>query len=999
MDTHYYLRGESLIDGRGTRDVGTRIPLTPEPNTFALGLKARVPLSPAGLDVLLNIKDRETAEFIPQYNIRVLRTERRDRAIETLSREPAVDFATPVFRQSRESEDLLLVTNQFIVQFLPDVSLAEIEEYNARFSVEIVRALTYAPNTYVLRAPSGTGGQNALDLANTYFLSGLTLFSHPDFVTRKHFRAVAERARPARSRSASVRRGEFSSQQWHLDMAKITDAWGITRGDPNIVVAILDDGVDTAHPELAGKCIWQFDYESHVSDAKPKLSSDKHGTACAGVAVAAGVKASGSAPGCKLIVVRTPSNLGVSDEAKMFQDAVDNGADVISCSWGPGDGTGSVDPLPDATRVAIHYCQTNGRGGKGTSVCWAAGNGNELVSNDGYASNSEVMAIAATTSNDTKAWYSDFGPEICICAPSSGDTSSGEKGIFTTDRLGAEGYNPGTVAKGDAAGSYYNAFGGTSSATPLVAGVVGLMLSANQALTPSEIREILESTADKVGASSDYDTNGHSQFFGFGRVNALAAVQEAKDRASGGGGGGTPAPASQVTITAVSSTAAFDGEPPQFEVDPGSNGFYQVEVVTQSELFDENAHGGERGETNYFASWDSGPFMAASPYTLPQDAWERLKSAEHLYYRAWTSSSADAWVDTATSLEDADAANAPSIEITGGMSGGGTPEGDPQDGSSGGTSDGGSSDGGTSTPASPVTITAISAEVAFDGEPPQFEVDPGSNGFYQIEVVTQSELFDENAHGSERDETNYFASWDGGPFMAESPYTLPQDAWDRLKHAERLYYRAWTSSSADAWADTATSLEDRDAANAPSIEITGGTSDGGTSEPSDRAIFGGRMSRDVFTYVPRQTSRRTVSSVIAPSPVIFAAESLPRDGDAPVFRIEPNGSPMYRVEVATSIALLNAAAMTEHTTYAESYVSPPQRVEDVVSSTTYTLPDDVWKAMRRASRIYYRVVVPTKAATANEGSASVPSIRLVDEMSDRMMTSPDDHDEGRWGQR
>ena len=255
----------------------------------------------------------------------------------------------------------------------------------------------------------------------------------------------------------------------------------------SISIGLLDDGVDTRHPEFAGKLGPQFDFQTQTADASPKVSDDKHGTSCAGVA-APGVKIFGRRARCRLLPVRTPTMLGVSDEAEMFRWVADNGADVISCSWGPPDNAGPFS-LVDNVRAAIHYCLTSGRGGNGIPVFFAAGNGNELVSDDGYASNPDVMAVAATSVRDVRSPYSDFGPEIFIAAPSSGDSAAGDPRIFTTDRRGAEGYNAGDVDLGDAAGDYTSRFGGTSSACPLVAGVAALILSVDPSLTRDQVRE------------------------------------------------------------------------------------------------------------------------------------------------------------------------------------------------------------------------------------------------------------------------------------------------------------------------------------------------------------------------------------------------------------------------------------------------------------------------------------------------------------------------------
>lgn len=118
---------------------------------------------------------------------------------------------------------------------------------------------------------------------------------------------------------------------------------------------MLDDGFDVLHAEFTAptvsgepRIVAQFDFAFGIPDAGPKTYLDSHGTACAGVAAAAGVKAAGAAPRA-VIVVCVPDWLRTSDEAQMFYWAANQGADLISCSWGPVDGTGEPYPLPTAT--------------------------------------------------------------------------------------------------------------------------------------------------------------------------------------------------------------------------------------------------------------------------------------------------------------------------------------------------------------------------------------------------------------------------------------------------------------------------------------------------------------------------------------------------------------------------------------------------------------------------------------------------------------------------
>jgi subtilisin family serine protease len=450
----------------------------------------------------------------------------RDRTRSVLKKEPAIEFAGRVLCDPGSKSPVIYTENLF-VKFQDKHKASTCKKLLAQYDFTIKRELEYAQNGYFVEAPKGIGTK-VFTVAAKLLREDSVELCHPELV-----------------RQLSHRKAFLP--QWHLFKttingkviaanASVTDAWGQSQG-AGITIALIDDGVDLDHEEFSspGKLVQPRDVTRKTDDPRPG-DDDNHGTACAGVACADGTfGASGVAPKAKLMPIRLASDLGSQDEADAFHWAATNGADVISCSWGPQDGKWwdpndplhSLEvPLPDSTRLAIDWAINNGRGGKGCVICWAAGNGNESVDNDGYASNPKVIAVAACNDASKRSAYSDKGEAVWCAFPSNDGVPSKTPGIWTTDRSGAPGYNPGQVSRGDEAGNYTNSFGGTSSAAPGAAGVAALVLARNSSLRWDQVKDILKRCCDRIDkADGDYDSNGHSPFYGYGRLNAKKAVE------------------------------------------------------------------------------------------------------------------------------------------------------------------------------------------------------------------------------------------------------------------------------------------------------------------------------------------------------------------------------------------------------------------------------------------------------------------------------------------
>lgn len=462
----------------------------------------------------------------------------------TLRQSKDVRFAGGVLVDAATREPVIYTENVF-VKFKDSVDPDDCESIIRDAGLQVKERVTFAANSYFTSAPEGTG-QRVFDIAEALLLRAEVEFCHPELVR------------------ARARKAVFAAQ-WHLRKtvvggvpvdahANVDAAHALARG-AGITIAVIDDGVDIDHPEFAGagKVVAPRDATLQTADPRPRDSfgtgpdrGDNHGTACAGVACANGaVGASGVAPEARLMPIRLQSALGSIREAQAFEWAASHGADVISCSWGPEDGAwfNPADPLhtgvvaiPASTRLAIDHAVATGRSGKGCVICFAAGNGNESVDNDGYASYPKVIAVAASNDRGRRSVYSDFGAAVW-CAFPSNDFGHAPfdhpepltPGIWTVDRRGTAGYNNRTNGDGDAAGDFTGSFGGTSSACPGAAGVAALVLSANPALAWHEVKDVLKRACDRIDiAGGAYDATGHSARYGFGRLNALTAVQLAQ---------------------------------------------------------------------------------------------------------------------------------------------------------------------------------------------------------------------------------------------------------------------------------------------------------------------------------------------------------------------------------------------------------------------------------------------------------------------------------------
>ncbi|MEM6963940.1 MAG: S8 family serine peptidase [Bacteroidota bacterium] len=451
------------------------------------------------------------------------------------------------------------ITDKIMLSFKKRTSATKISAILEKHGLQYLKDYQTDAPTYLVQVTKSSG-MNPVKLTNL-------LTEYPEVIS-------AEPNLVNRFMNFYTPKDAFFKRQWHLQAKQdvqlvahasvhAPQAWDITRGSRKVVVAVIDDGFDVDHPDLKGdgkKIVHPRDFVDGDLDPTPtKARDDYHGTPCAGVAIGEennyGIV--GVAPKCAFMPIRF--DLAADDNLlwEIF-DYAGQHADVISCSWGP------VPVYAPLSRLLKNkFSELAEKGGprqKGCVICFAAGNYNAPIYDpnnrnfewyhpgygqifktpgpilNGNCAHPDVIAVSASTSLGKKAAYSNWGKEIAMAAPSNNwhplDTQKfvPGRGIWTTDN---EKNGTGFTANS----RYTGSFGGTSSACPLLAGVAALVIAANPDLTAKEVRQIMEETADNIedkepdivlGNKKGTYQNGHSDWFGYGKVNAAKAVAKAK---------------------------------------------------------------------------------------------------------------------------------------------------------------------------------------------------------------------------------------------------------------------------------------------------------------------------------------------------------------------------------------------------------------------------------------------------------------------------------------
>jgi subtilisin family serine protease len=444
-----------------------------------------------------------------------------------------VAYTAPLFSSNGET---VAIIPEIVVRVKPGVDVEEVQRLCKAAGCMIRTPMEFTTQEYLIEV-RGPDAEAVFAAVETLSRNPEVEWACPNAATRPSFGSpVAQGVFP---------NDEYFPRQWSLCNTgqfgatrgvdiRAPEAWEITTGDPNVVVAVIDTGVDPNHPDLINNLIAGYDFldDDILPDPMAGQAFNSHGTHCAGLIAGESdneIGVAGVTWNCKIMPIRngtfqldgTSQLITHADTASAFRWAAVQGADVLSNSWG------GKNPAPIIRSGVLDVSEPGGigRNGKGCIVIFCAMNDGGRI--DYYPQKyPEVITVGATDHNDVRWSYSNYGPELDIAGPSGerwyfapgeGPWSKEGNMLWTTDLTGPEGMsshprNPYPDVRD------YVPIGGTSMACPIVAGVAALILSLEPDLTQAEVRHFLECSAKDLGDP------GWDQYYGWGRVDARAAL-------------------------------------------------------------------------------------------------------------------------------------------------------------------------------------------------------------------------------------------------------------------------------------------------------------------------------------------------------------------------------------------------------------------------------------------------------------------------------------------
>jgi hypothetical protein len=513
MERQYYVR-DRLITIEEIEDVrAVRVAADDAGQPIASGLSFGQPASSALQDAAAST---ETIAAFEKANW--VFTQPSASMMAAMDADESVDSAVETGKVMRRPDGSIVVaTTRLSVQLKPDFSEEACEKILEEKGLEILIKLRFAPNLYEVRA---LGRADALEVSVELHDDERFTLAEPAFVEH-----IPQRFTPADPDFGDQWQWSNTGQGGGTVGADVSAeaAWDTTRG-AGIRIAVIDNGFDADHVDLDAGVVGESGFYTDAGAGSPAnftqgtvgIPDSNHGTFCAGMAASRhnnGTGGCGAAPESDLMLIACLGDqvgtqvtlaraVGYAANPTTEVAGADpaDGADILVSSLGP---NGATWNLTATLQMALEWAATNGRNGRGLAIFWAASNGNNVnIMLDEVVSHPDVIAVVRSTRNDLE--------------------DNAARGAAT------ELIAPGVDVYATFSGDNYGTWTGTSFAAPCAAGCAALALSVNPNLTRDELRQIMRDTADEIGGVV-YDGTGHNDDYGFGRVNAAAAVQRVLD--------------------------------------------------------------------------------------------------------------------------------------------------------------------------------------------------------------------------------------------------------------------------------------------------------------------------------------------------------------------------------------------------------------------------------------------------------------------------------------
>lgn len=399
-------------------------------------------------------------------------------------------YIAPVFGENEQN--CIATSEYFYVKLKSEDDYQSLKNIAKEQLAEIIKEIEYMPNWYLLKAPTSSNG---LLMSNIFYETGK--FENVDPAFMFNFKPTNCPAEP-----------DFS-KQWGLNKMDLCNAWDITKGKSDVIVAVLDQGVDQNHKEFANNYS-PLSYDI-ARGSSPSIVRGNHGTHVSGIIGANhnNIQIAGVAPQSTILSISHSLSISPTISSELATGigyATTHGAAVINNSWG--DQGGYVDELHSSVlEDAINTAIESGRNGKGMVVVFAAGNYNIPIVDYPASFSPDILVVGSTDSTNKRSSFSSYGTCVDVVAPGTDIWST-----LPNNQTGN--------------------MSGTSMAAPHVAGLAALIISVNPNLTGKEVVNTIEKTAQKIGNYSYSTTSSRSNGtwnneMGYGLCNAFAAVSAA----------------------------------------------------------------------------------------------------------------------------------------------------------------------------------------------------------------------------------------------------------------------------------------------------------------------------------------------------------------------------------------------------------------------------------------------------------------------------------------